>query len=77
MKMIVKNAKDAGNPVPKNDNGDEMCVTFHCIATCNNNCSRRWDHNAHMSGQRANCRAHNPGEDARLLAWCLVAFPDA
>jgi hypothetical protein len=75
MKAIVKNAKDAGNPVPKNDNGEEMCVTFHCMAVCNNNCSRRWDHNTLMQAQRPNCHAHNPGEDARLIAWCTAAFP--
>jgi hypothetical protein len=66
MKMIVKNAKDAGNPVPKNDSGEEMCVTFHCMAVCNNNCSRRWDHNT-----------LTPAEDARLIAWCQAAFSPA
>jgi hypothetical protein len=77
MKMIVKNAKDAGNPVPKNDSGEEMCVTFHCMAVCNNNCSRRWDHNTLMRAQRSNCRAHTPAKDTRLIAWCQAAFSPA
>jgi hypothetical protein len=29
MKHIVKAAKDSGHPVPNNDMGEAMCVTFH------------------------------------------------
>jgi hypothetical protein len=75
IKLIVKNAKDAGHPVPNNDLGDAMCVTFHCMGVCNSNCSRRYDHNEWMKGERATCRSHTEAEDARLLAWCQTAFP--
>jgi hypothetical protein len=75
IKLIIKNAKDVRNPVPCNNNGEEMCVTFHCIAAYNNNCKCRCDHNTLMKGQCSNCRAHNPGKDAHLLAWCKLAFP--
>jgi hypothetical protein len=77
MKLIVKNAKDLGNPVPNNDAGKAMCVTFHCIGTCNNNCSRRFNHNKLMKGKQSSCCVHNAAEDARLLAWCQAAFPGA
>jgi hypothetical protein len=77
MKKIVKAAKDVGNPVPNINAGEAMCVTFHCMGVCNNNCTCRFDHNEFMKHKRSICRMHNAAEEAQLLAWCQAAFPSA
>jgi hypothetical protein len=56
----------AGERLPKNDRGHEMCLTFHMLGSCNSRCKRKKDHhNIESKG-----RKHNAEEDARLLAWC-------
>jgi hypothetical protein len=55
----------AGDALPKNDRGQEMCLTFHLLGSCNSRCKRRKDHHDIEGGKR-----HTPDEDAKLLSWC-------
>jgi hypothetical protein len=56
----------AGDALPKNDRGQEMCLTFHLLGSCNSRCKRRKDHhNIEPGGTR-----HTSEEDAKLLSWC-------
>jgi hypothetical protein len=56
----------AGEPLPKNDRGHEMCLTFHMLGACNSRCKRKKDHHdIEPVGKK-----HTADEDAKLLAWC-------
>jgi hypothetical protein len=57
---------DAGAPLPKNDRGHEMCLTFHLIGSCNSRCKCKRDHHDVEPGGKK----HTAAEDTRLLAWC-------
>jgi hypothetical protein len=57
---------DAGTAIPKNDRGQEMCLTFHLLGSCNSRCRRKKDHNDIEPGGSF----HTPAEDKRLLDWC-------
>ena len=63
---ILKKAKEAGNPLPKNAWGGDMCVSYHVKGVCNTNCGRKADH-----------RPHNAADKKKLLDWCILAFPAA
>jgi hypothetical protein len=74
IKKIVLDAKEAGNSVPTNGNGDEMCVTFHVFGSCSSNCQRRFDHHDLARSEKSACKKHTPDEDAKMIAWCRTAF---
>lgn len=69
-KDIVLAAEAAGNPVPKNARGWDMCVTFHVIGNCSNICNRQRDHHDLAGGAK-----HTKAEDDKLLQWCERAVP--
>lgn len=73
IKKIMQDVKEAGQHVPKNNNGDEMCITFHG-ENCSSNCQRCFDHNALAKAEKAVCKKHTPKEGAKLIAWCQAAF---
>mgnify|MGYP000181859540 CR=1 FL=1 len=64
---VITRAETAGHPLPKNDRGLDMCVTFHVKGFCNSNCRRHADHSPPGP-------ARNPAEEARLHAWCVTCY---
>jgi hypothetical protein len=62
---VIQRAVTAGNPIPKNDQGLDMCITYHVKGFCNVNCGRKLDHGPPK---------HTPEEDARLVAWCTTSY---
>jgi hypothetical protein len=68
-KEVISAADESGNPVPKNDRGQVMCVTFHVLGNCNNFCIRRGDHHNLNGGA-----THTKAEDDKLLKWCAKAI---
>lgn len=61
-KTVILNAT---RPVPKNDRGLDMCVSFHVVGNCNTMCSRSGDHHNLDGGL-----THTKTEDETLLEWC-------
>jgi hypothetical protein len=58
----------ADHPVPPNDCGVPMCLSFHVLGMCNSHCRRAKDHNDVVaSGKR-----HTDPEDQKLESWCQV-----
>ena len=47
-----------------------MCVTFHVIGNCTNQCNRRADHNGLDGGAK-----HTKAEDDALLKWLKACVP--
>jgi hypothetical protein len=64
---VITRAAAAGHPLPKNDRGEDMCVTFHVKGFCNANCRRNADHSPPGP-------VRNPAEEARLHAWCETCY---
>jgi hypothetical protein len=62
---VIQRAVTTGNPIPKNDGGQDMCITYHVKGFCNMNCGRKLDHEPPK---------HTPEEDARLAAWCATSY---
>jgi hypothetical protein len=60
---VIKEASAAGNKLPQNDAGKDMCISFHVKGICNTGCGRKSDH-----------QPHSDGETARLAGWCQSAF---
>lgn len=60
---VIKEAGAAGHKLPKNDAGNDMCISYHVKGICNTGCGRQADH-----------QAHKDGETARLASWCQAAF---
>jgi hypothetical protein len=60
---VVKRSATNNQPVPLNDAGNLMCISYHIKGICNTRCGRASDH----------C-PHNAAETGRLLGWCLPAF---
>jgi hypothetical protein len=60
---IRTKAKEKGHEVPKNDQDTEMCLCYHVMGFCWDNCKRQLDH-----------RAHSAPETKRLLDWCTKCF---
>ena len=52
-------AKEASDPIPKNADGTEFCLSYHVLGFCWPNCARTQDH-----------RPHTPEESTSLKAWC-------
>jgi hypothetical protein len=58
----------ADHPVPPNNQGVPMCLSFHVLGMCNNRCGRAKDHNDVVTrGKR-----HTDPEDRKLESWCQV-----
>jgi hypothetical protein len=64
---VISRAAAAGKPLPKNDRGLDMCITFHVKGFCNANCKRRADHSPPGP-------VRNPAEETRLHAWCETCY---
>jgi hypothetical protein len=47
------------NRVPTNNDGTQMCLSYHMKGVCNSNCSRHQDH-----------KEHQPAEDQAIVSWC-------
>ena len=58
VRVVIKEATLAGNPIPLNDKSIDMCVSYHVKGICNSNCGRKRDHTKHTDG-----------ETARLMSW--------
>ena len=54
-------AAAAGHPIPKNDDGIEICLSYHEEGFCWENCKRKKDH-----------KKHSAAEDERHHQWCQV-----
>jgi hypothetical protein len=67
VREVIARAKTAGHPLPKNDRGVDMCITFHVKGFCNSNCQRHGDHSPPGP-------ARNPAEEARLHPWCVTCY---
>ena len=52
-------AKEAGSPIPTNGKGTEVCLSYHVLGFCWENCARAEDH-----------WAHTKEEHKALLEWC-------
>jgi hypothetical protein len=65
VREVIQRAVEAGRPIPKNDRGQDMCITFHVKGFCNMNCGRKLDHGPPK---------HTAEEDARLVAWCATSY---
>jgi hypothetical protein len=63
VREVMKTAHRDGHTFPQNNNGVDMCVSYHVKGVCNSNCGRSADHNP-----------HGDDETARLVAWCELAF---
>jgi hypothetical protein len=63
VREVMKTAHRDGHAFPKNNQGIDMCVSYHVKGVCNSNCGRAADHST-----------HNPEETAPLLEWCGLAF---
>ena len=61
MRVIREAAIAANKPVPTNNKGTEMCLSYHVLGFCWNNCHRAEDH-----------RAHTASENTKLKAWCTA-----
>jgi hypothetical protein len=64
---VIARAETAGHPLPKNDRGLDMCITFHVKGFCNANCRRNADHSPPGP-------VRNPAEESRLHAWCETCY---
>jgi hypothetical protein len=60
---IVKQVITNNQPVPLNDAGNPMCVSYHVKGICNTRCGHATEH----------C-THNAAETGIFLGWCLPAF---
>jgi hypothetical protein len=63
MRTVWHAARVGGKPVPTNDSGTEMCLSYHVLGLCWNNCGRTEDHHA-----------HSPDEMAGLKDWCSLCY---
>lgn len=63
VKEIRDKAKVTGKPVPTNNQGTEMCLSFHILGFCWNNCGRAQDH-----------KPHSPAETTKLQSWCKTCY---
>jgi hypothetical protein len=61
--QVRTHAKDASDPIPKNDQGTEVCLSYHVMGFCWSNCSRIGDH-----------RPQTAGERTRTMKWCSTHF---
>jgi hypothetical protein len=64
---VILRAAASGHPLPKNDRGTDMCITFHVKGFCNTNCRRSPDHSPPGP-------VRNPAEEARLYTWCETCY---
>jgi hypothetical protein len=62
--VLVRAGKD--NRVPTNNNGVEMCLSYHVKGMCNAICARNGDH-----------REHTATEDQAILRWCETYYKPA
>jgi hypothetical protein len=58
----------ADHPVPPNDMGVPMCLSFHVLGMCNSRCGRAKDHNDVLPGGKR----HTDREDRKIESWCQV-----
>lgn len=63
LKLVRDGAKAKDIPIPKNDNNQEMCLSYHVLGTCWSNCQRVEDH-----------RTQTKKEKDALLAWCKRCY---
>jgi hypothetical protein len=62
MNLRVRDVLQRAGPshrVPNNNDGVEMCLSYHMKGVCNSNCSRHLDH-----------KDHQPAEDIAIVNWC-------
>jgi hypothetical protein len=62
MNLRVRDALQRAGPtnrVPTNNDGTEMCLSYHMKGVCNSNCSRHQDH-----------KEHQASEDNAMVNWC-------
>jgi hypothetical protein len=67
VKEVMARAVAAGHAIPKNDRGEDMCITYHVKGFCNMNCRRKGDHSPPGP-------ARSPAEEAKLFAWCETCY---
>jgi hypothetical protein len=60
---VMKAATTARHAFPKNNQGVNMCVSYHVKGVCNSNCGRSLDH-----------ITHSDDETARFVEWCQLGF---
>ena len=65
MRAVRDAAIAAEKPVPINSKGTEMCLSYHVLGFCWNNCHRAEDH-----------RAHSASETNKLKAWCTECYKE-
>ena len=61
--QVRAHARQANDPVPRNDDNVEMCLCYHVLGYCWNNCSRLSDH-----------WTQSAAEVTRLQAWCTAHY---
>ena len=66
LKDLVGKAIAAGNHLPSNRDGTQMCLSYHVKGRCNTGCGRVGDH-----------RKHTADEDNSLNAWCTQNYTAA
>jgi hypothetical protein len=60
---VMKAATAAGHVFPKNNQGVNMCVSYHVKGVCNSNCR-----------QSSDLITHSDDETARFVEWCQLGF---
>jgi hypothetical protein len=66
MNLRVRDVLHRAGPlhrVPNNNDGVEMCLSYHLKGVCNSNCSRHQDH-----------KEHQPAEDQKFIRWCEAHY---
>ena len=63
MRAVREAVIAADKPVPINNKGTEMCLSYHILGFCWNNCDRAEDH-----------RAHTTSETTKLKTWCTECY---
>jgi hypothetical protein len=66
MNLRVRDVLQRAGPshrVPSNNDGVEMCLSYHMKGVCNSNCSRSRDH-----------KEHQASEDQSIVRWCETHY---
>ena len=63
IEKAIANATKKGKQVPKDDKGQDRCLSWHIKGACYDNCPRRGDHIKLPSDEEDN-----------VYAWCLPAY---
>lgn len=66
LRDLVRKAVAAGNDLPNNGSGTQMCLSYHIKGKCNTGCGRIGDH-----------RQHTTEEDDSLNTWCTQNYTAA